>query len=107
MFERLRAANLVRQAEWNPNDKISLSYRGNELAVEVGRACNIIKKIERERIGVKGSRATTQDLADELADVIICVDLIASRMSIDLARAVQEKFNITSTRYGLKTRIED
>lgn len=101
----LRAANLARQAEWDVNGQITLSYRGNELAGEVGEACNIIKKLERERLGIKGSRANLADLAEELADVIICADLIAMQLGIDLDRAVAEKFNKTSEKVGLATRM--
>jgi NTP pyrophosphatase (non-canonical NTP hydrolase) len=101
----LRAANLARQAEWDTDGQITLSYRGNELAGEVGEACNIIKKLERERMGIAGSRSTLADLAEELADVIICADLIAMQLGIDLNRAVAEKFNKTSEKVGLTTRL--
>lgn len=74
----LRRANVTRQKEWDNSDtKADLAFWGVELAGEVGEACNIIKKLERERLGMRGSRATVQDLAEELADVIICVDLVA------------------------------
>ena len=73
----LRSANRARQAEWDQDNQITLSYRGNELAGEVGEACNVIKKLERERMGIRGSRATKEQLAEELADVVICADLIA------------------------------
>ena len=102
----LRAANLARQAEWDTDGQITLSYRGNELAGEVGEACNVIKKLERERMGIAGSRANLADLAEELADVIICADLIAMQLGIDLNRAVAEKFNKTSEKVGLTTRLE-
>ena len=102
----LRAANFARQAEWDTDGQITLSYRGNELAGEVGEACNVIKKLERERMGIAGSRANLADLAEELADVIICADLIAMQLGIDLNRAVAEKFNKTSEKVGLTTRLE-
>jgi NTP pyrophosphatase (non-canonical NTP hydrolase) len=74
----LHRANIARVKEWEgSNEKCDIYFWGVELAGEVGEACNIIKKLERERIGLRGSRATVQDLADELADVITCVDLIA------------------------------
>ncbi len=102
----LRAANERRQAEWDADNQISLAYRGNELAGEVGEACNIIKKLERERIGIRGSRATQAQLAEELADVVICADLIAMSEGIDLLdHAVPDKFNATSKKYGLSTRL--
>jgi hypothetical protein len=40
-----------------------------------------------------------------LADVIICVDLICMHENIDLERSTVDKFNGTSEKYGLKTRL--
>ena len=106
VFHRtLRAANVARQAEWPGGDKLDLSFRGVELAGEVGEACNVIKKLERERLGVKGSRASVEQLADELADVVICADLAALQMGIDLEEAISRKFNATSVAQGLSTRL--
>lgn len=73
----LHKANIARDKEWNPENVCTLEFWGVELAGEVGEACNIIKKLERERLGMRGSRATLQQLAEELSDVIICVDLVA------------------------------
>lgn len=102
-MQLLRAANEMRQEEWDPDQKISLCFRGVELGGEVGEAQNVIKKLERERLGIRGSRDTIQHLAEELADVIIVADLIAMSESIDLADAVRKKFNRTSVEQGLKT----
>jgi NTP pyrophosphatase (non-canonical NTP hydrolase) len=104
-FSKLRLANKERQQERDPSDQITLCYRGNELAGEVGEACNVIKKIERERLGIRGSRVSIEQLAEELADVVICADLIAMSEGIDLDLAIRQKFNATSTKYGLKTKI--
>ncbi len=106
-FAKLRSANHWRQQEWDADAQLTLSYRGNELAGEAGEACNVIKKLERERLGIRGSRADFAQLADELADVIISVDLIAMMAGIDLASAVVRKFNLTSEKYNLKTRIPE
>jgi len=99
----LRTANRARQAEWDRGSDITSSYRGNELAGEVGEACNIIKKLERERLGIRGSRSNVGALAEELADVIICVDLIAMGYGLDLGKAVIDKFNKTSKANELST----
>lgn len=104
-FYLLRAANETRQQEWDKDGVITLSYRGNELAGEIGEACNVIKKLERERLGIRGSRATTEQLAEELADAIICIDLIAMQAGIDLGITTRNKFNATSEKYGLATRL--
>jgi len=105
-FNELRNANLIRQREWDPGKRITLEYRGNELAGEVGEACNIIKKLVRARMGVPGSFTTTSALAAELADVVICADLIAGYLGLDLGFSVAEKFNTTSEKYGFKTRLK-
>ena len=107
-YPTLREAVAARMAEWDGQAKQepSLSYCGNELAGEVGEACNVIKKMERMRLRIAGSYATAEQLAEELADVVICADLIAMTAGIDLDAAVIQKFNSTSERYGLRTRME-
>lgn len=102
-FFQLRHANFERQKEWDPTSQVSLSFRGVEMAGEVGEACNIIKKLERAQMGIVGSKATDEQLAEELADIVICVDLIAAARKIDLGGAVRDKFNATSTKHGFKT----
>jgi NTP pyrophosphatase (non-canonical NTP hydrolase) len=121
-YTTLRKANSARQKEWDKDDKIGLSYRGNELAGEIGeaferavdiiligvasgRASNFMKKLDRERLGIRGSRATLEQLAEELADVIICCDLVAMHEGINLEEAVRNKFNATSEKMNLQTRM--
>jgi|SRR5215469_6141375 len=121
-YHKLRDANKARQKEWDKLAGITDSYRGNELAGEVGealdeavrvilvaaaagRANNIIKKIERERLGIRGSRASVEELQNELADVIICVDLVAMKYDLDMEVAVAKKFNLTSEKNTLETRM--
>lgn len=106
LLEELRAANANRQKEWDPEGKVTPSFRGLELGGEVGEALNVVKKLERERLGIKGSRTTKDDLAGELADVVICADLCALDHSIDLSAAIRHKFNATSDKVGLSSRLE-
>lgn len=74
-YTSLREANIARQKIWDPNDAVDLDWRANELMGEIGEVCNVIKKLYRERIGLPGSRDTVEHLAEELADVVICLDL--------------------------------
>jgi NTP pyrophosphatase (non-canonical NTP hydrolase) len=104
-YRSLRAANIARQAAWCPDQVPDLSFRGTELAGEVGEACNVIKKLERERLGWRGSRDTIEHLGEELADVVICADLVALSAGIDLSAAVVAKFNATSEKVGLHHRL--
>ncbi len=105
IFKSLRAANVARQKAWCPDEQPDLSFRGNELSGETGEACNVIKKLERERHGWKGSRDTKEHLAEELADIVITTDLTAIAAGIDLEKAIVEKFNATSEKHGFPQRI--
>lgn len=97
----LRIANSSRDHEWDPQSKITPLFRAAEMAGEAGELANVVKKLEREKMGLRGSRASIQDLSEELADVIITVDLIGMAYGIDLWEAVKEKFNKTSHKQGL------
>lgn len=108
-FQDLNQAVGRRQREWfrdNPlAPHLSLSFRGCELAGEAGEVCNEIKKLERSRLGMVGGKTDTDDLADELGDVVICAALVAFTAGIDLERAVRDKFNKTSDKHGFETRL--
>ncbi|MFB8340941.1 MazG-like family protein [Brucella cytisi] len=105
-MSNLRAANVARDQEWNTgSERVSMTFRATELAGEVGEACNVIKKLERERIRLVGSRDTKERLAEELADIVICTDLVAMDAGIDLDAAIAVKFNATSEKNGLATRL--
>jgi NTP pyrophosphatase (non-canonical NTP hydrolase) len=130
-FGALRQANNTRQEEWPGNDKIDLGFRVIEVGGESGEAMaeladlltNAIlglrvasktgdvlekaKKTLRAERGIKGSTATLEDVADEMADAIISLDLLAADMGIDLGEAVARKFNRTSEKYGLQTRLTE
>lgn len=105
MLETLKEASIERQKEWSPNGPTSILFKATEIAGEVGELCNVIKKISREEMGAVGSRSTLDDVADELADVIICADLISTHLDINLSDAIKRKFNKTSEKYGLQTKI--
>lgn len=100
-YTSLLRANQARQKEWDPEGKIDVSFKAIELVGEVGELLNVVKKMERARLGLRGSRALPGQLADELADVIICVSLLAARCGVDLQSAVVNKFNATSADVGI------
>lgn len=103
----LRAANIRRHAEWADGREVPLSFRGLELGGEAGEACNELKKLERVRLGLVGGSEDISGLREELADVLICVDLIAMDLGIELGEAVRAKFDKTSNKYGLKSRFDE
>jgi len=112
IYFSLQAANVVRDIEWRRTAvgrrvKFSLSFRGNELGGESGEVQNILKKLDRELMGLPGSRSSPKALFEELADVIICIGLIAIHFpEYDLAAEVSKKFNKTSRQQKLKTRLK-
>jgi NTP pyrophosphatase (non-canonical NTP hydrolase) len=94
-----------REAERDPEGKCTVLYRATELGGECGEALNIVKKLERSRLGIPGANATLAQLADELADVVIAADLLAMAAGIDLESAVRDKFNRDTDKLGLQTKV--
>lgn len=102
----LQDACFERNKEWDPEKKLTIEFYGCELAGEVGEACNIIKKMARDRIGIRGgakSNVTRAMLEDELHDALICIALVANAAGIELDPT--EKFNRSSEKHGLAVRL--
>ena len=110
-FSKLRETNLSRTDRWNPDGlkTWSLSDWGVAMEGEAGEACNVIKKLNRIRDGMTGNEVGEDELykalADELADTIIYLDLLAARAGINLESAIIHKFNETSFRVGFPERL--
>jgi NTP pyrophosphatase (non-canonical NTP hydrolase) len=118
-FEELRCGNVQRQIEWDPDGKITKLFSGLEfngevgellelmlqLAAQSGKLSNSVKKLEREALGLKGSRVTFMQMAEEFADVQITLDLLAMHCNLDLGEATRLKFNSTSSKMTLRTRL--
>lgn len=104
-FSRFRDANRARQVEWPGNDQADIPYRTIEVAGECGELCEAMKKYLRSERGIAGSRGTITEVANEMADCVIAIDLLANAMGVDLEDAIRRKFNKTSHKYGLKTTI--
>jgi len=90
-FSQLRVANLGRCLEvFHPLEDWSPTDWATAVSGEVGEACNLIKKMRR------GEPVAPMEVASELADAVIYLDLLAARLGIDLGRAVAYKFNHVS-----------
>lgn len=129
-FDELRAANLARLKQaWPAEDPWEPWDWTNAITGEVGEACaeglalltalsakagaaaNLTKKMNRvwpsgqfphawnkpedQRIGELSTR-----LADELADVVIYADLLASKLGRSLEDCIRDKFNAKSKEIG-------
>jgi NTP pyrophosphatase (non-canonical NTP hydrolase) len=112
-FELLRSLNLSRCGRWHPGGvkDWSLSDWACAMAGEAGEACNVVKKLNRERDNIGGNTATEEQLraalGAELADTLIYADLLAAAAGIDLAAAVTAKFNAVSEKMGFPERLPE
>ena len=102
-FGDLRCSNRRRQKEWPGNEQCDLAFKTIEFAGEAGELANKVKKYLRKIRGIKGSTATLQEIEEEMGDIVICLDLLADELGIDLGQAVIDKFNKTSAMNGLTT----
>jgi NTP pyrophosphatase (non-canonical NTP hydrolase) len=108
-FRELDDALTARQKAWTGEGDgadLPVEFFAIELVGELGELFNVIKKLMRERHGVRGSRATQQDMEDEFGDVLICLKNMAAKYGVDLERVAREKFNATSVKYGFPHRVE-
>jgi len=88
----------------HPLNSWSLSDWMTAFVGEVGEAANVIKKLNRVRDGIPGNKETPEqlrnNLAEELADAYIYLDLLCQAAEINLESAVEQKFFDTSIRIG-------
>jgi NTP pyrophosphatase (non-canonical NTP hydrolase) len=111
-FGRLRVMNVARCEDvFHRLKDWTLSDWGVAAAGEVGETCNVIKKLrryedDRERgVANLSTAQLTSDLAKEIADSIIYLDLLAARAGIDLEKAIVSKFNEVSDKRGSRYKL--
>lgn len=108
-FSAFRRANAARCLKWHPAGIASWSPSDWLTAVtgELGELASLLKMRNRERDGLPGNKfsPTDRQIADELADVLTYLDLLAEVLGVDLGHAAVEKFNEVSKRVGFPDRI--
>jgi len=111
-FAELNRANSLRcQQSYHPIYRWSPTDWACALAGEVGEACNLIKKLRRlddagPWLDTSEARSALElEIADELADAQMYLDLLAERLGISLEIAVRQKFNRTSDQIGSTVRL--
>lgn len=111
-LNELREANISRCSRWHPKGIISwsLSDWGVAAAGEMGETLNIIKKLNRERDSITGNAVTEEELrkalADEIADTVIYLDILAESQGINLEKSIVSKFNRTSEKVKFPERLK-
>lgn len=113
-FNTLRAANMKRLpmfkgrkgqlahtkedgSDWSPAQWLQA------VMGELGEYANLRKKIERGDLSIEEGKSA---LADELADVVIYLDILAAQLGINLGEAVMSKWNRTSERMNVPIYID-
>lgn len=104
-FSQLAKVNKRRQREWGGSEEADLPFRMIEVCGEVGELAEAVKKYLRAERGILGSTATMEDIEDEVGDVVISLTLLCEQIGISLGKAVIRKFNKTSTKYNLETKL--
>lgn len=108
-FQHFRDNNVERCNRWHPAGIESWSPSDWLTAVcgELGELASLLKMRNRERDGLPGNKfsPTDEDIAKEIADVVIYLDLLAASLNINLAESVIAKFNEVSERVGFPERL--
>lgn len=84
-------------SDWSPSQWLQA------VVGELGEYANLRKKVERGDMTMDDARPM---LADELADVVIYLDILAAQLGVDLGEAVMSKWNRTSEKVGAPIRID-
>ena len=109
-FKQLEQLNVSRQAEWDAQGKIDLSFKALEFLTEGGELGEQVKKLIRELNGLKGNRTDLTKIREEVGDVVITLQLLCTAISeltddnIDIEQCVKDKFNKTSIKYDFETK---
>ena len=112
-FNTLRGANMRLSAEFKDRhgrlahsepdgSDWSVSEWLEAVVGELGEFANLHKKVRRGDFTMDEAK---QGLADELADVVIYLDILAFRLGVNLGEAVMSKFNRVSVRVGSRVRV--
>lgn len=113
-LSEIQRVNVSRAEKWHPGFPKDSNWNGadwsNAMCGEAGEAANIVKKLRRRETGVVGRKDKDEikllmALAEELADVLCYLVLVAAYYEIDLETAVQYKFNKVSKLQGFPERL--
>jgi NTP pyrophosphatase (non-canonical NTP hydrolase) len=80
---------------WNANDWM-VAVTG-----EVGELANKLKRLRRNVVVRNKPLPSKQELAEEIADIVIYLDLLATYLGIDMGNAIHDKFNLVSAEIGV------
>ena len=114
-FETLRKANTLRlpvfknrkgePAHANPDGSDwSLNDWYTAVMGEAGELGSVLKQVRRGDITLEEA---LPDIAQEAADVVTYLDILTKQCGIDLGEATRIKFNVVSSRIGVRIYIDE
>ena len=110
-FRKFAEMNASRCREWEAGIETPWGVAMCAVAAmgELGEACHVLQKLSRNADGLVGNEEGAEDLklqlAEELADTLIQLELLAHASGVDLEQAVISKFNKVSEKFGFEQRL--
>jgi len=96
----------VQNANFKNWRKLPIDRHVLELCGEAGEVANATKKymrtLEGWKIGIITKEELIEKLKEELADIRICLDLIANYYDLDLVELVRSKLEVNIKKFGWK-----
>lgn len=96
---RLAQQCVADNRRWFPDQATSIAHHTLSMCGEAGEVANLVKKIERGDFDIRDTR-TKNELAEELADVLIYMLSIAGMLHVDLEKVYNYKRAINERRFG-------
>ena len=106
-LQQLRVNNAERQKLWDPDNVLDLSFKALEFSGEAGELASKVKKLVRQELGVVGSRIDMAEIEEDVADVLITLDLLCSKLNIDIEKVTKDKFNTVSRKNNFEVVFDD
>lgn len=114
-FREFSQTNRSRVERWHPGfpeDAWTGADWSNAMGGEAGEAQNVVKKLRRAELDLRGADDPTPPellakLADEIGDVIAYADLLAQFYGLDIQECAVNKFNRVSDREGFPEKIAE
>ena len=99
-FEELRRQNIARCHDIYPKMYSVVPERlAGLLAVHIGELCGFLKSLKA------GEEIDVHDMGQQIAEAIICADVLCWRFDIALGDAIIERFNANAEKHGSAVRL--
>jgi NTP pyrophosphatase (non-canonical NTP hydrolase) len=110
-FVALAEVNITRCRRWHDPEGWSPQMWGLAAAGEMGECANALKKLYRHDEGIqqaadsKDRAVLLQNVATEIGDTVVYLDLLAQRLGLRLEDCVRDTFNRISVRESFPERL--